>query len=105
MTRTRLPVTSSPASSWLRRSQPASIIPHWPTFLGGQNSYGAFAEAAPSVNGALMTGSDDAIQRALNDPLAAYLSGTMTEAEMWAAWLDAVRNEFPDLIIPEPPVK
>ncbi|MBI5353817.1 MAG: carbohydrate ABC transporter substrate-binding protein [Chloroflexi bacterium] len=75
------------------------------TFLGGENSYGAFAQAAPSVNGALLTGSDDAIQRALNDPLAAYLSGTMTEAEMWAAWLDAVRNEFPDLIIPEPPVK
>jgi multiple sugar transport system substrate-binding protein len=75
------------------------------TFLGGENSYGAFAKAAPSVNGALLTGSDDAIQRALNDPLAAYLSGTMTEAEMWVAWLDAVRNEFPDLIIPEPPVK
>lgn len=74
-------------------------------FLGGENSYGAFAKAAPSVNGSLMTGSDDAIQRALNDPLAAYLSGTMTEAEMWAAWLAAVRNEFPDLIIPEPPVK
>ena len=75
------------------------------TFLGGENSYGAFAKAAPSVNGALLTGSDDAIQRALNDPLAAYLSGTMTEAQMWATWLDAVRNEFPDLIIPEPPVK
>jgi ABC-type glycerol-3-phosphate transport system substrate-binding protein len=75
------------------------------TFLGGENSYGAFAEAAPSVNGALLTGSDDAIQRALNDPLAAYLSGTMTEAEMWTTWLDAVRNEFPDLIIPDAPVK
>jgi ABC-type glycerol-3-phosphate transport system substrate-binding protein len=75
------------------------------TFLGGENSYGAFAKAAPSVNGALLTGSDDAIQRALNDPLAAYLSGTMTEAQMWAAWLDAVRNEFPDLIIPDAPVK
>jgi ABC-type glycerol-3-phosphate transport system substrate-binding protein len=74
-------------------------------FLGGENSYGAFAAAAPSVNGALLTGSDDAIQRALNDPLAAYLSGTSTEAEMWQAWLDAVANEFPDLTIPEPPVK
>lgn len=73
------------------------------TFLGGENSYGAFAKAAPSVNGALMTGSDDAIQRALNDPLAAYLSGTMSEHEMWVAWLDAVRNEFPDLTIPAPP--
>ena len=74
-------------------------------FLGGENSYGAFAKAAPSVNGALLTGSDDAIQRALNDPLAAYLSGTMTEAEMWATWLDAVRSEFPDLTIPDAPVK
>lgn len=73
------------------------------TFLGGENSYGAFAKAAPSVNGALLTGSDDAIQRALNDPLAAYLSGTMTEAEMWAAWLDAVRSEFPDLAISDAP--
>jgi len=75
------------------------------TFLGGENSYGAFAKAAPSVNGKLLTGSDDAIQRALNDPLAAYLSGTMTEAEMWTTWLDAVRSEFPDMTIPEPPVK
>jgi ABC-type glycerol-3-phosphate transport system substrate-binding protein len=74
-------------------------------FLGGENSYGAFAAAAPGVNGALLTGSDDAIQRALNDPQAAYLSGTMTEAEMWQAWLDAVANEFPDLIIPDAPVK
>ncbi len=73
-------------------------------FLGGQNSYAAFAQAAPSVNGALLTGSDDAIQRALNDPLASYLNGDITEAEMYTQWLDAVRNEFPDLIIPEPPV-
>lgn len=74
-------------------------------WLGGQNSYAAFGKAAPNVNGALLTGSDDAIQRALNDPLASYLNGTITEAEMYAQWLAAVRNEFPDLIIPEPPVK
>jgi ABC-type glycerol-3-phosphate transport system substrate-binding protein len=74
-------------------------------FLGGENSYGAFAAAAPSVNGALMTGSDDAIQRALNDPRDAYLSGKITEAEMYKQWLDAVANEFPDLVLPEPPVK
>jgi PBP1b-binding outer membrane lipoprotein LpoB len=74
-------------------------------FLGGENSYGAFAAAAPSVNGALITGSDDAIQRALNDPRDAYLSGKITEAEMYTKWLDAVRNEFPDLTIPESPVK
>lgn len=69
-------------------------------FLGGQNSYGGFAAAAPSVNARLMQGSDDAIQRALNDPLNSYLEGTITEDEMWTLWKDAVRNEFPDLKIP-----
>lgn len=69
-------------------------------WLGGQNSYEAFGKAAPNVNGALMTGSDDAIQRALNDPLNSYLLGDITEEEMWEQWKDAVRIEFPDLIIP-----
>ena len=69
-------------------------------FLSGQNSYAGFAEAAPSVNAKLMTGSDDAIQRALNDPLNQYLNGEITEDEMWASWKDNLRIEFPDLIIP-----
>lgn len=69
-------------------------------FLAGQNSYAGFAEAAPSVNAKLMTGSDDAIQRALNDPLNQYLDDEITEEEMWAAWKDSLRIEFPDLIIP-----
>ncbi len=68
-------------------------------FLGGQNPYGGFAAAAPRVNGRLMQGSDDAIQRALNDPLNSYLEGTITLDEMWKLWKDAVRNEFPDLVI------
>lgn len=69
-------------------------------FLGGQNSYGSFAKAAPAVNARLMQGSDDAIERALNDPRDQYLSGEITLDEMWAAWKAAVRNEFPDLIVP-----
>jgi len=68
-------------------------------FLGGQNSYGGFAAAAPSVTARLMQGTDDAIQRALNDPENSYLEGTITLDEMWALWKDAVRNEMPDLII------
>ena len=64
-------------------------------FLAGQNSYAGFAEAAPSVNAKLMTGSDDAIQRALNDPLNQYLNGEITEEEMWATWKDSLRVEFP----------
>ncbi|HPH97741.1 MAG TPA: ABC transporter substrate-binding protein [Anaerolineaceae bacterium] len=69
-------------------------------FLGGQNSYGGFAAAAPSVNAKLMTGADDAIQRALNDPIAQYLDGKITIDEMWANWKASVRNEFPDITVP-----
>ncbi len=73
-------------------------------WLGGQNNYEAFGKAAPSVNGALLTGSDDAIQRALQSALGQYLNGEIDEATMWSSWLDEVRNQFPDLVIPEPPV-
>lgn len=69
-------------------------------FLAGQNSYAGFAEAAPSVNAKLMTGSDDAIQRALGDPLSQYLNGEISEDDMWASWKDNLRIEFPDLLIP-----
>ena len=68
-------------------------------FLDGQNSYAGFAEAAPTVNAKLMTGSDDAIQRALHDPLNQYLNGEITEEEMWTLWKDSLRIEFPDLTI------
>jgi len=73
-------------------------------FMGGQNTYHVFAESAPLLSARLMTGADDSIQRALNDPLAAYLNDTLTEAEMWQQFIDAVANENPDLIMPEPPV-
>ena len=73
-------------------------------WLGGQNNYEAFGKAAPSVNGSLLTGSDDAIQRALQSALGQYLNGEIDEATMWSSWLDEVRNQFPDLVIPEPPV-
>lgn len=72
-------------------------------WLGGQNNYEAFGKAAPNVNGALMTGSDDAIQRALQSALEQYLVGEVTKAEMWDLWLTQVRNEFPDLTIPAAP--
>ena len=72
-------------------------------WLGGQNNYEAFGKAAPNVNGALLTGSDDAIQRALQDAYRPWLAGEITEAEMWEQWLSSVRNEFPELLIPDAP--
>lgn len=72
-------------------------------WLGGQNSYEAFGKAAPNVNGALLTGSDDAIQRSLQSALDQYLNGEIDKDEMWKLWLDSVRNEFPDLTIPDAP--
>jgi multiple sugar transport system substrate-binding protein len=72
-------------------------------WLGGQNNYEAFGSAAPSVNGSLLTGSDDAIQRALESSRDQYLNGEIDKATMWTQWLDVLRSEFPDLVIPEPP--
>ncbi|MBL8050648.1 MAG: carbohydrate ABC transporter substrate-binding protein [Anaerolineales bacterium] len=72
-------------------------------WLGGQNNYEAFGQAAPNVNGSLLTGSDDAIQRALESQRDQYLNGEIDKATMWQQWLDNLRSEFPDLIIPEPP--
>jgi len=72
-------------------------------WLGGQNNYEAFNKAAPNVNGSLLTGSDDAIQRALQDVLEQYLLGEIDKATMWQNWLDQVRNEFPELVIPDAP--
>ena len=72
-------------------------------WLGGQNNYAAFAQAAPRVNGALLTGSDDAIQRALQSALEQYLNNEISKQEMWNLWLDNVRNEFPELTIPDAP--
>ena len=70
------------------------------TFLGGQNSYGGFAAAAPSVNAELMQGSDDAINRALADPVNQYLNDEISEDEMWNLWKDNLAIEFPDLSVP-----
>ncbi len=52
-------------------------------WLGGQNNYEAFGKAAPNVNGALLTGSDDAIQRALQSALDQYLLGEVDKATMY----------------------
>jgi hypothetical protein len=77
-----------------------SDIYNW---LGGQNNYEAFGIAAPNVSGALLTGSDDAIQRPLQSALDEYLTGNITLDEMWTQWLEQVRNLFPELIIPDAP--
>ncbi|MBK7456163.1 MAG: carbohydrate ABC transporter substrate-binding protein [Anaerolineales bacterium] len=74
-------------------------------FLGGQRSIRSICRDSLGRRWQVDPGTDDAIQRALGDPLGAYLGGTMTEAEMWAAFLTAVGNENPDLVLPEPPVK
>lgn len=66
-------------------------------FLAGQNSYKGFAEAAPSVSAKLIQASDDAIQRALNDPLANYASGKATKEEAIKQFKDAVKNALPDV--------
>ncbi len=74
-------------------------------WLGGQNNYEMFGQAAPNVNGKLLTGSDDAIQRALGAQRDQYLLDEIDWDTMWQQWLDQVRNEFPELTLPEPPTQ
>lgn len=69
-------------------------------FLGGQNSYGGFADAAPSVSARLLQGTDDAIQRALGDPVAQYLNGEIDLDTMWSNFKESVATELPDVMIP-----
>lgn len=68
-------------------------------FLNGQNSYEGFAAAAPMVSAALMQGTDDAIQRALNDPLNNYVTGEATKEEAIEQFKEALRSELPEIII------
>jgi len=66
-------------------------------FLAGQNSYKNFAQIAPHIDLKLIQASDDAIQRALNDPMTNYASGKATKADTIKQFKDAVKNAFPDL--------
>ena len=68
-------------------------------FVGGQNSYRGFAAAAPNISLRLQQGTDDAIQRAFNDPLASYAAGQLTKEEAITQFKDAVRNAVPDIIV------
>lgn len=66
-------------------------------FLAGQNSYSRFAQIAPHISLKLIQASDDAIQRALNDPLTNYASGKATKADAIKQFKDAVKNALPDV--------
>ena len=66
-------------------------------FLAGQNSYGGFMKAAPTISARLMQGTDDAIQRCYNDPLEGYVSGETTKEECLDAFKLLLGSELPDI--------
>lgn len=68
-------------------------------YLGGQNSYGGFAAAAPTVSAKLMQGTDDLIQRTLADPLANYADGKMTKEEAIKSFKDLVKSAVPNITV------
>ena len=68
-------------------------------FLAGQNSYRGFAEAAPTIELKLIQATDDAIQRALNDPLTNYATGAAKKSEAVQQFKDAVKSALPDIIV------
>jgi len=54
------------------------------SYLGGQNHYAAFADMAKNVNGKLLQGTDEIINRLFNDALWAYVSGEKTKDQTLA---------------------
>ncbi len=68
-------------------------------FLAGQNSYSGFAKAAPEISLKLMQGTDDAIQRSLNDPLQSYVEGKISFDECIEAFKGEVTTAVPDIIV------
>lgn len=68
-------------------------------FLSGQNSYKGFAEAAKKINLNLIQASDDAIQRALADPIINYASNKSTKEAAIKQFKDAVKNALPDITV------
>ncbi len=68
-------------------------------FLAGQNAYTFFGEAAPNVSLKLMQGTDDIIDRTIQDYLDAYASGQMTYDEAMNGFKEALQAVLPNLTI------
>ncbi len=68
-------------------------------FLGGQNHYAAFAEMAKTVNAKNLTGYDQTIESLWQEQQSAYVNGEKDMAKAISDFKDAVRNQYPDLIV------
>lgn len=66
-------------------------------FVAGQNSYEEFAKVAPSISLKLIQGTDDAIERAMDDALNSYISSDISKEDAMKAFKDAVKTIIPDL--------
>jgi multiple sugar transport system substrate-binding protein len=53
-------------------------------FLGGQNHYAAFADMAKNVNGKLLQGTDEIVNRLFNEALWSYVNGEKTKEQALA---------------------
>lgn len=70
-------------------------------FLGGQNPYVVFSQAAQKVNLAQgiknLQGTDDVIQRVIWDPLEDYASGKISRDEAIKRFKEGVKNALPEV--------
>lgn len=66
-------------------------------FLGGQNHYAAFAQAAPSINASTLTGYDQDIETLMNQQLTLFVNNKKSLAQAMKDWKAAVANQFSDL--------
>lgn len=68
-------------------------------FLGGQNAYTGFAEAAPKVDLKTMQGTDATIGNAMASAITEYAAGTMDFDEAMQLFKDGVATVLPDIEI------
>lgn len=66
-------------------------------FVAGQNSYEEFAKVAPSISLKLMQGTDDAIERAMNDAMNSYIANGTSKEDAMKAFKASVKTILPDL--------
>ncbi len=67
-------------------------------FLGGQNSYGAFADMAQNINGAILTEYDQTIETLFTDnALTPYSKGEVDIDTALKNFKEAVANAYPDV--------
>jgi ABC-type glycerol-3-phosphate transport system substrate-binding protein len=68
-------------------------------FLGGQNSYAFFRDAAMGINPSLVTRYDQQIEAMFRSSVSLYIDGELTRNQAIENFRDSVANAYPDIVV------